>query len=77
MPSAKIPNDERTQIPINETEPSIDILSSHRADSVRTPINDESTKMNNGELLQILKLRLVKGEISKEEYLKLKKSIES
>jgi hypothetical protein len=77
MPSAKIPSDERTQIPINETEPSIDILSSHRADSVRTPINDESTKMNNGELLQTLKMRLVKGEISKEEYLKLNKSIES
>jgi heme exporter protein D len=76
MPSAKIHSDERTQIPINETESSIDNLSSHRADSVRTPINDESTKMNNGELLQTLKMRLVKGEISKEEYLELRKMIE-
>jgi heme exporter protein D len=76
MPSAKIPSDETPQIPINETELSIDNLSSHRADSVVTPINDESTKMNNGELLQTLKMRLVKGEISKEEYLELRKMIE-
>jgi uncharacterized membrane protein len=39
--------------------------------------NSNAAKMNNGELLQILKLRLVKGEISKEEYLELRKSIES
>jgi uncharacterized membrane protein len=43
---------------------------------VRTPINDESTKMNNGKLLQTLKMRLAKGEISKEEYLELRKMIE-
>jgi heme exporter protein D len=76
MPSAIIPTDETTQIPINETESSIDNLSSHTADSVRTLINDETTKENNSELLQILKMRLVRGEISKEQYLELRKMIE-
>jgi hypothetical protein len=76
MPSAIIPTDETTQIPINETESSIDNLSSHKADSVRTSINDETTKENNSELLQILKMRLVRGEISKEQYLELHKMIE-
>jgi hypothetical protein len=48
------------------------------ADSSATPLTtSNAAKMNNGELLQILKLRLVKGEISKEEYLELRKTIES
>ena len=77
MPSAKIPSDKTTQIPINETDSSIDNLSSHKAENVRSPLNGESTKMNNCKLLQISKMRLVKGEISKEEYFELRKSIES
>jgi uncharacterized membrane protein len=52
-------------------------MSSHKAENVRSPINGESTKMNNSELLQTLKMRLVKGEISKEEYPELRKTIES
>ncbi len=48
------------------------------ADTSTTPsTTSNAAKMNNGELLHILKMRLVKGEISKEEYLELRESIES
>jgi hypothetical protein len=48
------------------------------ADSSATPLTtSNAAKMNNDELLQILKLRLVKGEISKEDYLELRKTIKS
>jgi hypothetical protein len=48
------------------------------ADSSATPLTaSNAAKINNDELLQTLKMRLVKGEISKEEYLELRKTIES
>jgi hypothetical protein len=78
--SAKIPADNTTQIPIKETASSSDELSSNKlAASVPAQfIANGSTKIKNenGELLYTLKMRLVKGEISKEEYLELRKTIE-
>jgi hypothetical protein len=52
--------------------------SNQMADKPDTPLTtSNAAKMNNEELLQILKMRLVKGEISKEEYIELKMTIES
>jgi uncharacterized membrane protein len=62
-------------LPKSFDKPRIPILVAQITDTKITVGN--AAKMNSGELLQILKMRLVKGEISKKEYLELRNTIES
>ena len=45
-------------------------------ESAQTPINENTATKKDEQFLNILKMRLVKGEISKEEYMDLRKTIE-
>jgi len=66
------PSNEATRHSDDETTPN----KMSTKESAHTPINENTATKNDEQFLNILKMRLVKGEISKEEYMDLRKMIE-